>query len=45
MGPGEKLRMHCEGRPRESEWFEGCWGDVLLYGVLRWEWQARSWDS
>lgn len=38
----EKLGMHCEGRLREHEGFKGQWWDVLCYGVLQSEWQARS---
>jgi len=38
----EKLWMRCEGRLREHEGFKGRWWDVLLYGVLQREWQARS---
>ena len=37
----EKLGMRCEGRLREHEWCKGRWWDVLRYGILRWEWQAR----
>jgi RimJ/RimL family protein N-acetyltransferase len=40
----EKLGMRCEGR-RQHEWFKGRWWDVLLYGILQGEWQARLQDQ
>ncbi len=36
----EKLGLRLEGRVREKEYYKGRWWDVLLYGILRKEWEA-----
>ena len=37
-----KLGMQQEGRLREKEWFKGRWWDVLLFSVLRQEWDSNQ---
>jgi [ribosomal protein S5]-alanine N-acetyltransferase len=36
----EKLGMRLEGRVREKEYYKDRWWDVLLYGILKREWDA-----
>ena len=36
----EKLGLRLEGRVREKEYYKGRWWDVLLYGILKQEWDA-----
>lgn len=38
----ERLGMKREGRLREREWFKGKWWDVMLYGILDWEWRKGT---
>jgi RimJ/RimL family protein N-acetyltransferase len=38
----ERLGMRREGQLREAEFRDGQWIDVLIYGLLDREWQARS---
>ena len=37
-----KLGMQQEGRLREKEWFKGRWWDVLLFSVLKQEWERKK---
>ncbi len=36
----EKLGLRLEGRVREKEYYKGRWWDILLYGILKQEWDA-----
>jgi len=38
----EKIGMRQEGRLREKEHFKGRWWDVLLYGILAYEWHKQE---
>ncbi len=40
-----RLGMRQEAHFRESEWFKGEWGDLVVYAVLRAEWEARPASS
>ena len=36
----EKLGLRLEGRVREKKYYKGRWWDVLLYGIVKQEWDA-----
>jgi RimJ/RimL family protein N-acetyltransferase len=37
----EKLGFRLEGRLRDQDWYKGRWWDLLCYGLLEAEWEAR----
>lgn len=38
----EKIGMRREGRLREEEWMKGRWWDILVYGILDYEWRSQA---
>ena len=38
----EKVGMRREGRLREKEWMKGRWWDILVYGILDYEWRSQA---
>lgn len=40
-----RLGMRQEAHLRQCEWFKGEWGDLLIYAILRQEWEAARGQS
>jgi len=38
----EKVGMRREERLREEEWMKGRWWDILVYGILDYEWRSQA---
>ena len=38
----EKVGMRRERRLREEEWMKGRWWDILVYGILDYEWRSQA---
>jgi [ribosomal protein S5]-alanine N-acetyltransferase len=38
----EKTGMRRERRLREEEWMKGRWWDILVYGILDYEWRSQA---
>jgi RimJ/RimL family protein N-acetyltransferase len=38
----EQVGMRREGRLREEEWMKGRWWDILVYGILDYEWRSQA---